>query len=123
MKSLKRFRCTIAALAAIALVAAIRLFSGGDTVERDGLTYAAGNLAEALATERTPGLRVLTRFEDTEGNSCRAFVASGVSGIACNERGGWHLRVIRPGVSLDDPGEIAGTERALIAASERMQRQ
>ena len=121
MKSLKRFRWTIAALGAIAAAAAIRQFGGGETVERDGLTFLSRDLAEGLEQAgQEPGIRVLTAFEDSDGVPCRGFLASGLSGVACKERGGWHLRVGRPGVSLDDPAEVAATERALTSAAERM---
>ena len=92
----------------------IRQFGGSDTVERDGLTFAAPDLARAL--ERGTGgndLRMLETFATSDGAECRAFVASGISGIACKERGGWHMRVIRGGVSLDDPAGVAATEAAL----------
>ena len=84
------------------------------TVERDGLTYAAGDLAKSLdsGTDAT-GTRTLAKFADGTGVPCRAFMGSDVSGIACRERGGWHLRVIRDGVSLDDPAAVARTEAAL----------
>jgi hypothetical protein len=63
---------------------------------------------------------LLASFADSERVPCRAFVAAELSGIACRERGGWHLRVIRPGVALGDPGALAATERSLRVAAAQM---
>ncbi len=110
----RTLRLAVPALMVVAAVIAIRLFAGGSTVERDGLTYAAGDLAKSLDSKTDmPGTRTLARFADGAGVPCRAFVSSDISGIACRERGGWHLRVIRDGVSLDDPAAVARTEAAL----------
>ena len=95
-----------------------RLFDDTATVERDGLTFAAEPLADALAGKRRPGsVRVLSAFHSREEVSCRSFLSSNVSGIACHEHGGWHLRVIRSGISLNDPAGVAATEQALREAS------
>jgi hypothetical protein len=110
----RALRLAVPALLVVAAVIVIRLFDGGSTVERDGLTYAAGDVAKSLdsGTDAT-GTRTLAKFADSTGVPCRAFMGSDVSGIACHERGGWHLRVIRDGVSLDDPVAVARTEAAL----------
>ena len=92
----------------------IRQFDGSETVERGGLTFAAPELAEGLELGADSNdLRVLAKFANTDGAPCRAFLASKISGIACKERGGWHMRVVRGGVSLDDPAAVAATEEAL----------
>ena len=110
----RALRLAVPALLVVAAVIAIRLFAGGSTVERDGLTYAAGDLAKSLDSRTDmPGTRTLARFSDGAGVPCRAFIGSDVSGIACSERGGWHLRVIRDGTSLDDPAAVTRTEAAL----------
>ena len=110
----RALRLAVPALLLVAAVIAIRLFAGGSTVERDGLTYAAGDLAKSLDSGADAhGMRTLAKFADGTGVPCRAFMGNGVSGIACHERGGWHLRVIRDGVSLDDPAAVARTEAAL----------
>jgi len=110
----RALRLAVPALLIVAAVIAIRLFAGGSTVERDGLTYAAGDLAGFLDSKTDmPGMRTLAKFPDGAGVPCRAFVGSDVSGIACRELGVWHLRVIRDGVSLDDPAAVARTEAAL----------
>jgi hypothetical protein len=123
MKALSRFRWTAVALIAIAVVVAIRFFGTSDTVVRDGLTYAGRPLAEALDGKTgAPGTRILSRFADGEV-PCRAFLGSDVSGIACKERGGWHLRIIRDGVDLEDPAAVAATERELRDAAQRTKAQ
>lgn len=110
----RMFRWALPALVVIGVVIAIRLMDGSETVERDGLTFASPSLAKALeGKEVSPDVRVLAAFRDNDQVPCRAFVASAASGIACNERGGWHLRVIRDGVSLDDPAALGASERAL----------
>jgi hypothetical protein len=123
MKALSRFRWTALALVLIAVVAAIRFFEASDTEVRDGLTYAGPKLAQALeSSSGAPGTRVLARFDD-DGVPCRAFLGSNVSGIACEERGGWHLRLVRDGVDLDDPAKVAALERELRSAAERVEAQ
>ena len=110
----RALRLAVPVLLIVAAVIAIRLFAGGSTVERDGLTYAAGDLAKSLDSKTDIlGTRTLANFPGGTGVPCRAFVGSDVSGIACRELGGWHLRVIRNGVSLDDPAAVARTEAAL----------
>ncbi len=109
------------AVIVLAVVVAIRMSEGSDTVERDGLTFASPSLARNL--ERSgpgPDVRVLDAFEDRDGVMCRTFVARAISGIACAERGGWHLRVIRSGISLDDPAALKATEIGLRLASTGM---
>jgi len=124
MKALARYRWTVLALIVIGAVAAIRWSSHSDITQRDGLTYASPALARSLErSASSPGTRVLEQFADAEGVPCRAFLASQVSGIACKESGGWHLRVIRAGVSLDDPASVAATERDLRGAAGRMKGQ
>jgi hypothetical protein len=124
MKALSRLRWTALALIAIAVVAAIRLFGASETVHRDGLTYAGPTLSRTLESGNDePGTRVLVRFDDVEGIPCRAFLGSDVSGIACEERGGWHLRMIRDGVDLGDPAAVTASERALRASAAGMKRQ
>jgi hypothetical protein len=123
MRAHSHYRWTALALVAIVAVAAIRLFGASDTVERDGLTYAGPTLALALeGTDGAPDTRVLATFLDG-GVACRAFLGSHVSGVACREREGWHLRLVRDGVDLGDPAAVAATERDLRAATDRMKDQ
>jgi hypothetical protein len=124
MKALVRYRWTLVALVAIVAVAAIRLLVTSNTVEHDGLTFAGPALARALESPSgASGTRVLERFDDADGIPCRAFLGSEVSGIACHERGGWHLRLMRDGVDLDDPGTLAATEQELRAAARQLEAQ
>jgi hypothetical protein len=123
MKAFSRYRWTALALVAIAVLAAIRFFNASDLVVRDGLTFAGPELAEALDNpEGAPGTRVLSRFADG-AVPCRAFLGSEVSGIACRERDGWHLRLIRDGVDLGNPAAVAAIEWDLRAAAARMEAQ
>jgi len=117
----RMLRLLLPAVLVIAAVIAIRMFGGGSTVERDGLTFADGDLAQALSQPGdTTGIRKLSEFFIDDRTPCIAFLASDLSGIACHERGGWHLRVGRKGVSLDDPAEVAANERALRQAAGAM---
>jgi hypothetical protein len=105
----------------VAAAIAIRVFADGSTVARDGLTYAAGDLATALdAGGDQAGVHTLERFTDRDGVACSAFLASDLSGVACRERGGWHLRIIRGGVSRGDPAAVGRTEAALRASATAM---
>ena len=117
----RALRLAVPALLVVAAVIAIRLFGGGSTVERDGLTFAIGDLAKSLGRESdVTGTRTVAKFADSTGVPCRAFMGSDVSGIACREHGGWHMRVIRDGISLDHPATIARTEAALRESAAAM---
>lgn len=123
MNTARALRLALPALLIGTAVAAIRLADGGDTVERDGLTFAAGDLADALGRPGdSPGMRTVSTFA-SRGVPCRAFIAGELSGIACRERGGWHLRLMRSGVSLDDPMSLAESEAALRGAAAEMSAQ
>jgi hypothetical protein len=98
------------ALAAVAVAIALALghFGSGPsiTTSRGGLTYASGELARALdiqlAQDRPAGYstRVMLSFSNRDGEVCRGFARSDLSGIACHGAGGWHLYVQRDGVDL-----------------------
>ena len=68
-----------------------------------GDDYANGALAEALdgqlvATQSGRGpTRILLSFRDGAGDTCRAFVGTAQSGIACRDEAGWRLRSIDEG--------------------------
>lgn len=114
-------RLVLPAVVVVGALVAIRQFGGSATVERDGLTFADASLADALDRgESSPGVRVIASFADSDRVLCRSFVGAEGSGIACRERGGWHLRVIRGGVSLDDPAGVAELERVLGRSAARM---
>ncbi|GGD92798.1 hypothetical protein GCM10011515_10630 [Tsuneonella deserti] len=122
MKAARSFKWTLGAMAVIAIAFAIRflLAEGAPTIERDGLTFASPHLATALQrTQPGSGVRIISTFRDGEV-PCKAFVGEGASGIACRERGGWHLRVVRSGVSLDDPAGTKALELALRRSAAEM---
>ena len=60
--------------------------------------YVSDDVALALDTQLTSEqagaapVRVLLSFRDGGGAFCRAYTASGASGIACRDDGGWKLR-------------------------------
>lgn len=117
----RMLRWALPPVVVIGVLVAIRQFGAGATVERDGLTFADPSLSQALdRSEGAVGVRVIDTFADNDRVPCRSFVGAEVSGIACRERGGWHLRVIRHGVSLDDPSGVARIEQALARSVAQM---
>ena len=124
MKSRRLVRWVISALVVVGAVVTIRQFGGSVTTERDGLTFTDAALARVLERgSNANDVRILAKFANDDGAPCRAFLASSISGVACKERGGWHMRVTRNGVSLDDPAGVAATERALRAAASEISAQ
>lgn len=99
---------------------------GGETVQRDGLTFAANDLEKALGeqliAEQRQGSRthILLSFADGDGLLCRGFVRSELSGIACRRNGGWHLRVQRGGVDIEanDSRQASSVDGAIMAAAQ-----
>ncbi len=116
-------RWTFPALLIAAVLLAIRLTDGGQTEERDGLTFAAPDLAATLERGSGANARILRSFRDEAGITCRAILSGAISGIACRDRGGWHMRVLRGGVSLDDPAATARVEAQLRTAAAEMSAQ
>ncbi|MGN6496021.1 MAG: hypothetical protein ACTHK5_01600 [Tsuneonella sp.] len=114
--------------AAVALAVLLPESSSGPTQMRDGLTFASGGLARALdrqlvADQRTGSeTRVLLSFADEQGTLCRGFARADLSGIACREHGGWHLRVQRDGVDVqgNDSRQAEAVDRAIVAAARAM---
>lgn len=90
-----------------------------DTVQRDGLTYAGPELAAALESGRASGVRVVRSFA-SKRLECRVFVSERLSGIACRDGLGWHLRVQRDGIDFDDPAANARVEQAVLDAAAQM---
>ena len=99
---------------------------GGQTEVRDGLTFASGDLAEALdsqlVAEQRLGIetRVLMSFADENGILCRGFARGDLSGVACRNDGGWHLRIQRDGIDIasGDSRQANAVEQAVIAAAD-----
>ena len=114
--------------AALVLALLIPGFGGGQIETRDGLTFAANDLAQALdsqlVAEQRPGseTRILLSFADEAGTVCRGFARADMSGIACREDGGWHLRVQRDGVdvSANDYRQASSIDNAILAAAQDM---
>ena len=115
--------------AALVLAVAIpALQRGGQTETRDGLTFAASELAQALdsqlVAEQRQGseTRILLSFADGDGTLCRGFARSDLSGIACRKDGGWHLRVQRDGVdvSANDYRQAGSVDSAIMVAAQDM---
>jgi hypothetical protein len=112
---------------AIALVAAWLMVGLGQKPTRlhDGLTYAAGELAHDLDrphAESRPGksTRIVLDVRDADGAPCRAFVRADISGVACRDEEGWHLRVQRDGIDFDDPARVAAIEREVRTAAQAL---
>lgn len=114
--------------AALVLALVIPAMQGGQTETRDGLTFAANDLEQALdeqlvADQRAGSdTRIMLSFADSEGNLCRGFARSDLSGIACRESGGWHLRVQRDGVDVasGDYRQASSVDSAIMAAAQDM---
>lgn len=125
----RRLRWVLPALlVALFLALLMPRFSGGQTDARDGLTYAAGDLEQALNLElvaeqrRGSETRILLSFADENGTLCRGFARADLSGIACRRDGGWHLRVQRDGVDVEagNPRQASTVDDAVLAAARKM---
>lgn len=114
--------------AALVLAVLIPGFGGGQVETRDGLTFAANDLAGALdsqlVADQRPGgeTRILLTFADENGTLCRGFARADLSGIACRREGGWHLRVQRDGVdvSANDYRQASSIDNAIMTAAQDM---
>ncbi len=114
--------------AALVLALVIPAMQGGQTETHNGLSFASNDLAQALdsqlvADQQQGGeTRVLLSFADAEGTLCRGFARADLSGIACREDGGWHLRVQRDGVdvSANDYRQAGSVDAAIMAAAQDM---
>jgi hypothetical protein len=124
MTSRRFLRLLVPGALIVSAVLLIRLQGDDSTVERGGLMFAGEKLARALdRSAEEPGTRVVKRFADAEGVPCRVFLGGDVSGIACRREAGWHLRVARSGIDLDDAAATARTEEALLRSAAQMQDQ
>lgn len=114
--------------AALVLALLIPGMNGGPVETRDGLSYASGDLAQALDTqlvaEQAGGseTRVMLSFADEAGTLCRGFARADLSGIACREPGGWHLRVQRDGIDVASGvyRQASSVDSAIMAAAQEM---
>jgi hypothetical protein len=114
--------------AALVLAVVIPGFGGSQTETRDGLTFASNDLARALDTQLVADqrggsdTRVMLSFADKAGTLCRGFARADLSGIACREDGGWHLRIQRDGVDVSaaDYRQASSVDSAVLAAAQEM---
>lgn len=114
--------------AALVLALVVPAMQGGPTESRDGLTFAANDLEQALdeqlVAEQHGGsdTRIMMSFADAQGKLCRGFARSDLSGIACRESGGWHLRVQRDGIDIasEDYRQASSVDGAIMAAAQDM---
>ena len=93
--------------------------------EHEGLSFASGELLEALSSSKSNlNTRIVERFRDRDGINCAGFVRDDLSGIACDERGGWHLRLQRTGASITtaDGEQVKENDSALARAISKMKR-
>jgi hypothetical protein len=72
---------------------------GSDFRAGEGLLFAQGTLAQNLASNISGKGGVGPSFWSKDGSFCRVFSiqsvrASGMSGIACRESGGWRVRIV-----------------------------
>lgn len=124
----RMLRWTIPAMAAALALTVFLPGSGGPTETRDGLIFAANDLAEALDTqlvadqEAGNDTRILLSFADKEGRLCRAFARTDVSGIACMEYTGWHLRTQQGGVDIKsgDYRQASSVDSSIMASAQEM---
>lgn len=116
------------ALAAALVLAIVLPGNGGPTETRDGITFAANDLARALETQLVAerqgasDTRVLLSFADKSGALCRGFARADLSGIACKEGGRWLLRVQRDGIDVTsgDYRQASSVGNAVMAAAQEM---
>ena len=115
------------AMAASLVLAVLIPGLGGDQAEtRNGLTFAANDLERALDTQLVAeqqgasDTRVMLTFADREGTLCRGFARADMSGIACREQGGWHLRIQRDGIDVagGDYRQANSVDSAIMAAAQ-----
>lgn len=115
---------------AVALVLALIVLglSGGPTESRDGLTFASNELAHALDEQLVAdqpmggNTRIMLSFADEDGTFCRGFARADLSGIACREEGGWHLRVQRDGIDVasGDYRQASSIDNGILATAQDM---
>ena len=114
--------------AALVLALVIPAMQGGQTESRDGLTFAANDLEQALDEQLVANqhggseTRIMLSFADRDGNLCRGFARSDLSGIACRDSGGWHLKVQRDGIDVasGDYRQASSVDRAITEAAQDM---
>ncbi|SMC93088.1 hypothetical protein [Novosphingobium sp. B1] len=89
--------------------------------------YVSDDVALALDRQLTSEqagaatVRVLLSFRDGDGSFCRAYAASGASGIACRDDEGWKLQAAGQGEAQSGTEyRQAGSEGAIMARAQAM---
>lgn len=114
--------------AALVFALLVPTMQSGQTESRNGLTFASNDLAQALdsqlVSEQPLGseTRVLLSFASEDGTLCRGFARADLSGIACRENDGWHLRVQRDGIDISaaDYRQASSVDSAIMEAAQAM---
>jgi len=102
------------------LAASFGIGSDSDIGASDGLLFAQGALAQALSGEMSGTRGIGPSFWSKDGYFCRAFdtkkgASPGLDGIACRERGGWHIRIVTTTAGADAmPASVRRTMDSLI---------
>ena len=112
--------------AALVLAVLLPASNSKQTETRDGLTFAANDLEQALDTQLVAAqqggseTRVMLSFAKEDGTLCRGFARSDLSGIACRETGGWHLLFQRDGIDIStgDYRQASSVDSAIMAAAQ-----
>lgn len=96
---------------------------GSDIRSGGGTLFAQGDLAQRLTGELSGNGAVGPSFWSTDGAFCRVFEAgagkaSGLSGIACRENGGWRIRIVTQTNGVAElPGSVKATMANLIVGA------
>lgn len=114
--------------AALILAVLIPGAGSGQTETRDGRTFAKNDLEQALDSQLVADqrggndTRVMLSFADEHGTLCRGFVRADLSGIACREPHGWHVRVQRDGINWTsgDYRQASSVDSAIMTAAQDM---
>lgn len=90
---------------------------GSDIRAGGGSLFAQGNLAQQLSGGLSGDGAVGPSFWSKEGAFCRLFqtragTASGLSGIACRENGGWRIAIV---TETNGAAELPGSVKASMA--------
>jgi hypothetical protein len=96
---------------------------GSDFRAGEGLLFAQGTLAQNLASNLSGKGGVGPSFWSKDGSFCRVFSiqsvrASGMSGLACRENGGWRVRIVTATNGAGDiPASVTSTMQDLIVGA------
>lgn len=124
----RTMRWAVPAMAAALVVAVLLPLGRGPVETRQGLTFAANDLARALddqlVSDQPDGgdTRILLSFADHGGTLCRGFIRADLSGIACKDTEGWRLRLQRDGINVaaGDYRQASSIDSAIMTAAQEM---